>query len=42
MNTLKRDYQQDVVEAACVGLLIMMAPDELKGTILEHADRLQK
>ena len=41
VNTLKRDYQQDVAETARVGLLIMMAPDELQGTILEHADRLQ-
>ena len=41
VNTMKRDYQQDVAETARVGLLIMMAPDELQGTILEHADRLQ-
>ena len=41
VNTLKRDYQQDVAEKARVGLLIMMAPDELPGTFFEHADRLQ-
>ena len=41
VNTLKRDYQQDVAETSRVGLLIMMAPDELQWTILEHADRLQ-
>ena len=33
---------QEVVETARVGLLILMAPDELQGTILEHADRLRE
>ena len=42
INTLKRDYNQDVAEPARVGLLILMAPDDLQGTILEHADRLRE
>ena len=41
VNVLKRDYGQEVAETARVGLLIMMAPDELQRTVLEHADRLQ-
>ena len=41
INTLKRDYSQEVAETARVGLLILMAPDELQSTILEHADRLR-
>ena len=41
MNTLKKDYDQDVAETAKVGLLILMAPDDLQGTVLEHADRLR-
>ena len=28
---LKRDYGQEVAETAKVGLLILMAPDELQG-----------
>ena len=42
VNTLKRDYGQEVAETARVGLLILMAPDELQGTVLEHADRLRE
>ena len=34
VNTLKRDYQQNVAETARVGLLIMMAPDELNMRIV--------
>ena len=41
VNMLKRDYKQEVAETARVGLLILMAPDELQGTVLEHADRLR-
>ena len=37
VNMLKRDYGQEVAETARVGLLILMAPDELQGTVLEHA-----
>ena len=39
---LKRDYGQEVAETARVGFLILMAPDELQGTVLEHADRLRE
>ena len=39
---LKRDYGQEVAETARVGLLILMAPDELQRTVLEHADRLRE
>ena len=39
---LKRDYGQEVAEMARVGLLILIAPDELQGTVLEHADRLRE
>ena len=42
VNMLKRDYGQEVTETARVGLLILMAPDELQGTVLEHADRLRE
>ena len=42
VNMLKRDYGQEVAETAKVGLLILMAPDELQGTVLEHADRLRE
>ena len=42
VNMLKRDYGQEVAETARVGLLILMAPDELQGTVLEHADRLRE
>ena len=42
LNVLKRDYGQEVPEECRVGLLIRMAPDELQGTILEHADRLKE
>ena len=41
VNTPRRDYGQEVAETARVGLLIRMAPDELQGTVLEHADRLR-
>ena len=41
MHTLKRDCGQHVAETARVGQLIMVAPDELQNTVLEHADRLQ-
>ena len=37
---MKRNYGQDVAGTARVGLRIMMVPEELQGTILEHADRL--
>ena len=33
VNTLMRDYKQEVAETARVGLLILMAPDELQGTV---------
>ena len=36
---LKRDSWQEVAETARVGILILIAPDELQGTVLEHADR---
>ena len=36
---LKRDYGQEMAETAKAGLLFLMAPDELQGTVLEHADR---
>ena len=39
---LKRDYGQEVAETARVGFLILMAPDDLQGTVLEHADRLRE
>ena len=39
VRTLKRDHTQDVADTARVGLLIMMAPDELQGTIFDHAGR---
>ena len=42
VNMLKRDYGQEVAETARVGLLILIAPDELQGTVLEHADRLRE
>ena len=42
VKTLKRDYGQEVAETARVGLLILMAPDELQGTVREHADRLRE
>ena len=42
VNMLKRDYGQEVAETAKVGLLILMAPDELQATVLEHADRLRE
>ena len=38
----KRDCGQEVPETAMVGLLILMASDELQGTVLEHADRLRE
>ena len=41
INTLKKDYNRDVAATAKVGLLILMAPDDLQGTVLEHADRLR-
>ena len=41
VHTLKRGHRQDVADTARVGLLIMVALDELQGTIFEHADRLQ-
>ena len=41
VRTLKRGHRQDVADTARVGLLIMVALDELQGTIFEHADRLQ-
>ena len=41
VNTLKRDYGQ-VAETARVGFLILNVPDELQGTVLEHADRLRE
>ena len=40
-KTLNRDRGRDVAETARVGLLIVTAPDELHGTIVEHAVRLQ-
>ena len=42
VNMLKRDYGQEVAETAKVGLLILMAPDEVQGTVLEHADRIRE
>ena len=42
VNMLKRDCGQEVAETARVGLLILMAPDELQGIVLEHADRLRE
>ena len=42
VNTLKRDQGQEVAKTARVGLLILVTPDELQGTVLEHADRLRE
>ena len=42
VNMLKRDYGQEVAETAKVGLLILMAPDELQATVLDHGDRLRE
>ena len=42
VNMPKRDCGQEVPETAMVGLLILMASDELQGTVLEHADRLRE
>ena len=41
VNMLKPDCGQEVAGTARVGLLILMDPDELQGTVLEHADRLR-
>ena len=42
VNMLKRDYGQEVAETAKVGLLILMARDELQRTVLGRADRLRE
>ena len=42
VNIMKRDNGQEVPETARVGLLILMAPDELQGTVLEHTDRFRE
>ena len=42
VNMLKRDYGQEVAETAKVGLLILMVPDEVQGTVREHTDRIRE
>ena len=42
MNTLERDYGEQVSDMARIGILISMMPEDLQDTILQHADRLKE
>jgi hypothetical protein len=42
INSLERDYKEEVSDRMKIGILIRMVPDDLQDVILQHADRLQE